>query len=143
MGYLFSIVLILGGILALSGVIVAKKPDAREYIEKLMPYKAFIGVALLALGIIAWLQIGPINLFRLVKLLPFLGFVSIAAVFSGILLGFMFGAPQIAQWTNQPQAKVENLNLKLAPYQLILGVVALGAGFLLLLLNLGIMKPTF
>ena len=51
-----ALVLIAGGILAASGLIIAKKPDAKQLIDKLMPYQAIIGVVLLALGILNLLR---------------------------------------------------------------------------------------
>ena len=52
MGYLFTVVLILGGVLGCAGLIVAKKPDAKELIGKLQPFQAVIGVALLVTALL-------------------------------------------------------------------------------------------
>jgi hypothetical protein len=52
-----AVVLILGGILAVSALIVAQKPNAQQMIDKLVPFQAIIGVGLVVLGIIdgVWL----------------------------------------------------------------------------------------
>ncbi|TMQ26004.1 MAG: hypothetical protein E6J90_04825 [Deltaproteobacteria bacterium] len=119
--WLNIVVLIAGGILAASGLIVAKKPDAKQLIDKLVPYQAVIGVALLALGLIHLL-------------------------WWSILLGFLFGMPQIAKWM-PGQGGAENkgmeLSNKLAPYQGILGLVGLAAALLALLYRLHILSVGF
>ncbi|MCK5800206.1 MAG: hypothetical protein KAI47_23610, partial [Deltaproteobacteria bacterium] len=43
--------LILGGILASASLIVARKPNAQELIDKITPYQGWIGVALFFWGI--------------------------------------------------------------------------------------------
>jgi len=40
-----ALLLILGGILGLSGFIVVKRPDLKPQIDKLMPFQALIGIA--------------------------------------------------------------------------------------------------
>jgi multisubunit Na+/H+ antiporter MnhC subunit len=144
MGWLHIILMLAGGILGVSGLIVAKKPDAKALIEKLVPFQAFIGVGLLAMGIWALLQIGPINMFKVIKVMPIISLTAIASSYGSILLGFLFGMPQIAKWIpgeSAAETKAAELSKKLAPYQLILGAIVLGAGVLALLLQLGIMKP--
>lgn len=144
MGYLHLVLLILGGILALSAFIVSKKPDAKATIDKLVPYQAFIGVGLLVVSLINWIRIGIIDIFRLLKYWPLGGIAVIGAVFSGILLGALFGMPQIAKWIpgeSSAEAKAVELSKKVAPIQMIVGVIAVVSGFLLLLIELGILKP--
>lgn len=54
-GWLFSIVSILGGILLLThvfGKVPALESGLRQLSEKLMPFKAIIGIALLVVGIL-------------------------------------------------------------------------------------------
>ena len=41
---LSAIIAILGGILAASSLIIAKKPNAKELIDKLTPYQGWIGL---------------------------------------------------------------------------------------------------
>ncbi len=144
MEYLHALLLIAGGILALSAFIVAKKPEAKAMIDKLVPFQAFIGVALLAIGLVRLLQFGPINSFRLLKVWPVLGITVIGATYGAIVLGFFFGMPQIAKWIpgdSNAETKALELSKKIAPFQMIFGVVCLGAGLLVLLFQLGILKP--
>ena len=144
MGILHIVLLVLGGLLATSAFIIAKKPDAKRYIDKLVTYQAFIGVALLAVSLINWIRIGIVDIFRLMKYWPLGGLTLIAAVFSGILLGALFGMPQIAKWIpgdSPAEQKALELSKKVAPIQMIVGMIALGAGALALLMELGILKP--
>jgi hypothetical protein len=145
MGWLHLILLILGGILAASAFIVAKKPNAKQTIDKLVPFQAFIGVGLLVMSILTWLDIGIINIFRLLKYWPLGGIAAIGGVFSGILLGALFGMPQIAKWIpgeSSAETKALELSKKVAPIQMIVGVIALVSGALILLIELGILKPS-
>lgn len=142
MEWLHTILLILAAVLALSGLIASKSADAKQMIDKLVPYQALIGVGLLAVGLIQLLRIGPINLFRMLGHL--FGIALFVGVVGGILLGFMFGMPQIAKWIpgeSPAEQKAQELSSKLAPYQLILGALCGGAGVVFLLIQLHILKP--
>ncbi len=139
MGYLWPIVLILGGILGCAGLIVAKKPDAKELIGKLQPFQAGIGVALLVFGVLNLLD--ALRLLSFVGALPVLVITAFAAVISAIVLGIMFGMPMVAKLSASGAAKGEELGKKLAPYQTMVGLVAIGTGLIMLLFVLGILKP--
>ena len=139
MGYIWSIVLILGGILGCAGLIVAKKPDAKELIGKLQPFQAGIGIALLIFGVINLLD--AIRLIGAISAFPVLVLTAWAAVASAIVLGIMFGMPMVAKLSASGAAKGEELGKKLAPYQTLVGLVAIGAGLIFLLFTLRILKP--
>ncbi len=144
MEYLHGLLLIVGGVLALSAFIIAKKPDAKALLDKVTPFQAFIGVALLVVGLIQLVRFGPINAFRMLSLAPLLGITIIGATYGAILLGFLFGMPQIAKWIpgeSNAETKATNVAKKLAPFQVILGVICLVCGFLVILYQLGILKP--
>ena len=143
MGYVIQLLLIVGGVLALSGIIVAKSPNAKNTIDKLVPFQAFIGVALLVLGVVYLLTIGPGWMITMIKTNAFYGMVLLATVLVSIILGAFFGMPQIAKWIpgdSPAEQKAMELSQKIAPYQAIVGVVALGTGVIGLLYSLGIMK---
>jgi len=139
MGYAWPIVLILGGILGCAGLIVAKKPDAKELIGKLQPFQAAIGVALLVFGVLNLLD--AIRFLSLMSLIPVTVIMAFAAVVSAIVLGIMFGMPMIAKLSASGAAKGEEMGKKLAPYQTLVGIVAIVTGLFFLLMILGIMKP--
>ena len=137
------IALAAGGILAASALIVAKKPNAKELIDKLMPYQAIIGVALLGLGVVNllwWVTHGLFSLLAVGRLSAITMFVMTA---DSILLGFLFGMPQIAKWMpgdGATEQKGMELSKKLAPFQGVLGIVGLVAALLALLYWLGILS---
>lgn len=142
--WVHTLLLIVAGLLGVSAFIVAKKPDAKAMIDKLVPYQAFIGVGLLAVALINWLRIGVFNIFRGFSHAPILSLAILGAVFGGIILGFFFGMPQIAKWLpgeSNAEQKATELSKKIAPYQMIVGVIVLGSGLLLLLVNLRIINP--
>lgn len=144
LGWVLIFLMIAGGILGVSGLIVAKKPNAKALIDKLVPFQAFIGVGLLALGLWALMSFGPINTFRYMSVWPTLGIFAVTASWGAILLGFLFGMPQIAKWIPGESAaenKAMELSKKLAPFQLILGAIVGVGGVLGLLLVAGILKP--
>ena len=142
MGYLLPFLCIAGGILAASALIVAKKPDAKELIGKLQPFQAFIGAALLAIGIYNFfIYIGPSLMFQMVKFAPVLGLCLWGMLISAILLGIMFGMPMIAKLSAGGAAKGEELGKKMAPFQALIGLIAIGSGLLGVLFQLNILKP--
>jgi hypothetical protein len=135
------IALIAAGILGASSIIIAKKPDARKIVDTLAPYQAFLGLGLLFWGLynfFVWVGVG--EMFKLFKS-PLFGITVWGALVSGILLGFMFGLPQVAKWSASGAARGEMLAKKLAPLQTILGFVGIASGVLLMLYNFGILKP--
>jgi hypothetical protein len=107
-----------------------------------MPYQAFIGVALLAVGL--WNLLRGLGTFGvLFDLAPIVGMCVIAMITASILLGFLFGMPQIAKWIpNQTAAeqKAMEFSKKVAPYQVVLGLVGIAASLLFILLRTGIIK---
>jgi hypothetical protein len=143
MEFINALVLIAAGILAVSGLIVAKKPNAKELIDKLVPYQAFIGVGLLILGVLNLLRWLGNHLFDLLRFAPMFGATILAMIVTSILLGFLFGMPQIAKWLpgdGAAEQKGMELSKKLAPFQVILGLVALVTGLLVLLYQLHILS---
>lgn len=142
MAYLFCFLLIAAGLLGASALIVAKKPDAQRIIDSLVPFQALIGAGALVLAIINLLRIGPRVVFDLIKLYPVYGVVVLAAILSGIVLGFMFAVPLMGR-LGAGQQKAAELSQKLAPYQMMIGLVAVGSGLALLLYSLGIIPATF
>src|SRR5665647_2339043 len=126
MNWAWPLILIAGGILGCAGLIVAKKPDAKELIGKLQPFQAGIGVALLIFGV--WNLLDAVRLISIISMLPVTVIVAWAAVGSAIILGIMFGMPMVAKLSAAGAAKGEEMGKKLAPYQTLVGLVAIGAG---------------
>jgi hypothetical protein len=136
------VLLLLGGILASSSLIIAKKPDAKGLIDKLTPYQAGLGVVLLVLGI--WNFITYLGFLMHPFGWALAGITMWAMIASLILLGFLFGMPQIAKWIpGESSAEQTALELakKLVPYQTPLGVLAIVSALLALLIRFHFLKP--
>jgi hypothetical protein len=126
---------IVGGILAAATLIVSKKPNAKAMIDKLTPFQALIGVGMVAISII--------NFFRMLggftstlKYMPLLGASALAMLGSGVLLGALFGMPQIAKWVpgeSSAEQKALELSKKVAPYQVMLGIIAIVSSLIMML----------
>lgn len=142
MDLITPLLLIVGGILAISGLIISKRPDAKAMIDKLTPYQAFIGVAMLACGI-WWLLKWMGFLTDALRLKPLFGASLWGVILCSILLGFLFGMPQIAKWIpgeSAAETKASDFAKKVAPYQVILGLIGLGSSLLYLLYRFTILK---
>lgn len=137
-----AIVAILGGILAASAMILARKPDAKQLIDKLTPYQALIGVGMIALGVINFLRILG-YLTDVFKVNLMLASALLALLATSVALGGLFGMPQIAKWIpgdSSAEHKALELTRKVAPYQGILGLVAIVASLMTLLYQFKILS---
>jgi hypothetical protein len=135
-----AVVVILGGILAVSGLIIAKKPDAKAMIEKLTPYQALIGVAMVVLGVVNFLRIFSV-LTDIMKVNLLWGAAILAMIGVSVVLGLLFGMPQIAKWTGNnanAEHKMAQLAQKVAPYQVMLGLVGIVASLAVVLYHFGV-----
>jgi hypothetical protein len=141
--FLNIIALLAGGILAASGLIVAQKPNAKELIDKLVPFQVVIGVAMLGLGVVnlVWqLAHGIIGVLNGASLY---GLTVLSMIAVSILLGFLFGLPQITKWMQgrgDAGQKAMELAKQIAPFQGILGLIGLAAGLMALLYHLHILS---
>ena len=134
---------VLGGLLAAAALIISKKPDAKQYIDKLAAYQAIIGVGMIGVSIV--------NFFRMLggfsmtlKYLPLLGSSILGMLGTGVVLGALFGMPQIAKWIpgeSSAEQKAVELSKKVAPYQVILGIISVISSLVVLLYLLKILKP--
>jgi hypothetical protein len=139
MDIIAPLLLIVAGILAISGLIVAKKPDAKQLIDKLMPYQAFIGISLLIFGL--WNLIRSLSsIFTVIRAVPLLGFAALGVIVCSVLLGFMFGMPQIAKWMPGAEQKGLELSRKLAPFQVVLGLLGIACSLVWLLYRFSILS---
>lgn len=127
-----GLISIAGGILAASALIVAKKPNAKELINKLTPYTGWIGVVMFLWGI--W---GVINIVRFLGVLthaPIMLLFAIAIALSDLAVGFLLGFGLITKYTLHgnavARARGENVRAKLVPYQATFGIISIVMGVL-------------
>lgn len=120
---------ILGGLIASSSVIIAKKPNGKELIDKLTPYQGWIGVILAFWGV--WgiissvLNIGDLSLTWIVSLA-----VAVAEFVVGFLLGYGLISKYLLEKNETAKEKGQALRLKLTKYQIPAGLLLLALGVL-------------
>ena len=135
MGYVTVILMFLLGCLGAAPMIIAKKPDARELIDKLVPIQGILGIAGLVLGIL-----GILGNLRYIGHL--FGIVALAASIVLAILGFLMGFGLISKWMSgspEAAAKAANLRMTLTKFQVPLGLVAIGLSIWWLLMILRIL----
>jgi hypothetical protein len=134
--------MLVGGVLGASSLIIAKKPDAKELIDKIRPYQGWIGATLVIWGI--WDLIGWLRILDLFKFAPIAAILILAAALIELGLGFLLGYGLIVQYVlsknEAAKKKGEEVYQKLSGYQGILGLAAIAMVVVLLLINFGIIK---
>ncbi len=128
-----AIIAILGGIIAASPLIIANKPNAKELIDKITPYQGWIGVVLTIWGI--W---GMIQLMLNIKGIGLGWSIALGVCIIEFIVGFLLGYGLISKYVleNNENAKLkgQELQLKLAKYQVPAGVILIVLGVLSLFL---------
>ena len=132
------VVLLAGGLLGAANLIIAKKPNAKELIDKLTPYQGSIGVVLVIWGVIDVIRIVP-SLGALSSA-PLWTVISLLTALTELGLGFLLGYGLISKYalSKSPQAleKGQQLRAKLTVYQGPLGLTAIVLAILLTVMNL-------
>jgi hypothetical protein len=123
MDQLFIALLFVCGGLAVSGRLLASRPNVVAVLDRLDAVQAFAGVALLGLALWTWFRVGAFTLFKIVKVWPFGGIAAVGAVLSGIALGVLLGMPR-----ERPSTRVRW-------YWTIAGALAVLAAVMLLLIT--------
>ena len=134
--------LLVAAILAMSSLILAKKPDAKALIDKLVPFQGGVGVGLLIWGIIDLIRFLP-HFSAFMNLSAIIGTVFLASILSMILLGFLFGMPLIAKWIpgdSPAEQKALEMQKKIGGFSVLLGVIGAICAVCLLLIRFGVLK---
>ncbi len=165
MGYIGPIAVILGALVALSGFILAKKPDLKATFDKIGPYTGFLGVGLLAWGIydlyynVIQSRWGDKSTFGLLfsgidlsamggpsgaGADKFSAILLLGYIISEILLGFMLGFGLIATWIpgeSGAEKKAVAVQKKLLALATPIGAVGLVCALLWLIKGGGSFNP--
>ncbi len=123
---ILSIIALLGGIIATSSVIIAKKPNAKELIDKITPYQGWIGVILAVIGAIGIIQL-VLNLSAFSEAWLIGLATTIVQFVVGFLLGYGLISKYVLEKNETAKEKGQELRLKLVKYQV-------PAGFTLIVL---------
>lgn len=129
---LSAIIAIIGGLIAASSLLVAKKPNAQELIDKLTPYQGWIGVILLVWSIRGML--GLMSYFSIIYLI-----IIIVEFVVGFLLAYGLLSKYLLEKNETAKAKGQVLRVKLAKFQVPAGVILLLLGLYSLLISFGIL----
>jgi hypothetical protein len=132
------VVLLLGGVLGAANLIVAKKPNAKELIDKLTPYQGWIGVVLVVWGLRD--LIGVLRTMTVLSAAPGWWLLYLITTLTELGLGFLLGYGLISKYvlSRSPEAtqKGQELQAKLVVYQGPLGLVAIALAILFMVLTL-------
>jgi hypothetical protein len=128
--------LIVLGVLGAASLIIAKKPDAKELIDKLAPYQGWIGVVSAFWG--AWGIIGAVLGLGLLTTWPILWATMLANAVLLLCLGLLLGVGVMKTFIKDEAAvaKLDTTIAKLAPKQGMLGLVAIGVGVWMIVASL-------
>ncbi|HPH01847.1 MAG TPA: hypothetical protein PK297_02665 [Spirochaetota bacterium] len=133
--YAFLATLIASGILALVDLIRQKNPDAAKGIEMLAPASGWIGLGLLVSIIVTLIEVlrylGP-----WLKGIPVTTIVLLSALVSGAILGLLQITGLLKQFGVMDDAKAAELDKKLLPIKVPVGIVAVLSGIYLFLFSI-------
>jgi hypothetical protein len=125
-----GLITIAGGILAASALIIARKPNAKQLIDKLTPYQGWIGFVMFFWGI--WGTFSALKAVALVKAFPVLWTIWLVCGVADLAVGFLLGFGLVSKYalSKSPTAlaKGQELRMKLAKYQGAFGLLAIATG---------------
>ena len=128
------IMLFILGVLGASSVIVKKRPEAKDLIDKLAKISGYVGIIAVLWGI--WDLIWVIRFIRILGHFPLMWITMLAVTVVFLGLGFIFGYGMAAAYmSEEAKAKAEGLRQKLLKFQIPLGWLSLGLVVWLCLLN--------
>ena len=127
-----GLITIAGGILAASALIIARKPNAKQLIDKLTPYQGWIGIVMFGWGI--WEVLGALRHVSLLGHFPLLWTFWLATGIADLVVGFLLGFGLITKYVldkdERTRARGSALRLKLAAHQGVFGLLAICMGTL-------------
>lgn len=127
---IYGITLILLSIIAVPSLILSKKPNAKELLEKIEPYQGWIGIIFCFWGV--WGLISAVLNLGWLTSAPIWWVTLAAGSLVEACLGFMLGYPLISKFflskSDAAREKAEQLRAKIAPKQGNLGILGLIVG---------------
>jgi len=128
MGLIGGVWLVLLGVLAAPNLLLSKKPEAKEWLDKITPYQGWFGAISALVG--ALIVVDALFKLRLLTHAPIYWVTYAADGLLQLCLGLLLGVGVLKQFIKSPQAveKMDQTIARLAPKQGVLGVVAIGLG---------------
>ena len=122
-----AIIAILGGLIAASSLIVAKKPNAKELLDKLTPFQGWIGVVLTFYGV--WGVISSILNFGSIGMYWIIGLAISVVMFTvGFILAYGLISKYLLEKNEAAKEKGQQLRAKLVNYQVPAGIILIVLG---------------
>ena len=143
MDFIGGLVLIVCGLLCIPAILIKKKPEAKDIIDKIVPYQGMIGLVICVWGIldfIFWLAGTGHNLSQ--GLPGFIAWVSeLGASALSVLVGFLLGfglmkTLALKNASDPTKEKIESIHTKLAKVQIPLGFAAVIGGAWIILYSI-------
>ncbi|WP_130734352.1 hypothetical protein [Flavobacterium sp. J27] len=135
---IYGITLIILGLLAAPSLLLAKKPNAKELLDKITPYQGWIGLVFCFWGV--WGIIQAVLNMGLLTTFPIWWITWLASSAVEAVLGFILGYGMINQFflskNEEAKQKGEKLLAKLAPIQGKLGLAGIAVGVWVILASL-------
>ncbi|TMQ06837.1 MAG: hypothetical protein E6J90_45055 [Deltaproteobacteria bacterium] len=129
---LSGLITIAGGILAASALIIARKPNAKQLIDKLTPYQGWIGIVMFFWGV--WGVLDCVRFLGLLSQRPLFWLFWLACGVADLVVGFLLGFGLMTKYAlgKNPaaQARGQHIRARLAAYQGAFGVLAIAMGAL-------------
>jgi hypothetical protein len=132
-----GLITIAGGLLAASALIIARKPNAQQLIDKLTPMQGWIGILMFLWGI--WDMLFCIRNFSALAHTPLFLVFALAITAADLVVGFLLGFGLITKYTLRgnaaAMARGQAIRARLAPLQGAFGVLAVITGSLYVVLS--------
>jgi len=130
-----ALITIAGGILAASSLILARRPNAKQLIDKLTPYQGWIGIVMFFWGV--WGTISCVRNLSLLKVAPIRWALWTASSAADLVVGFLLGfglLTMLLSGSPTAIAKGQAIRKKLVAYQGMFGLlaIAMGAAYMVL-----------
>jgi len=127
-----GLITIIGGILAASGFIIKRSPNAQQLIDKLTPYQGWIGMVMFGWGV--WETIHSVLGMAMLASHPLVWVFWLLSGVADLLVGFLLGFGLITHYalSKNPaaMARGQQLRSKLVGIQAPLGALAIVMGVL-------------
>lgn len=132
---IYGLMLIALSIIAVPSLLLSRKPDAAELLDKVTPYQAIIGLVFCIIGL--WGILQSVLGIGVLSYNPIWWLTLLAGRIVQAGLGFLLGYPLINTLilSSSPEAveKGREIREKLAPWQGKLGMVGIGVGIWMIL----------
>jgi hypothetical protein len=127
-----GLITIAGGILAASSLIIARKPNAKDLIDKITPYQGWIGIVMFFWGV--WGTLDCVRNLSLLSVRPLFWIFWTASSAADLIVGFLLGFGLITKYALSrnaaAQARGQQIRAKIAPLQGTFGLLAIVMGVL-------------